>query len=131
MNEASPIPTPTERHSSWVQLPRPLWIGLVTIALIVVGTGLRFGLPTYRQQVAIREIERQGGTVEFEPKGPEWLRGLLGARRMEFFDDVIKVDLSNRGVNHGEIVATDDVLRHVGRLLGVTLLDLSDAHITD
>lgn len=74
-------------------LPRPLWIALATVVLIVVGLGLRFGLPIYRQQVAIREIERWGGSIDRKNGGPDWLRQLIGDERIEVFDRVDKVYL--------------------------------------
>ncbi len=57
-----------------VRLPRPLWIGLAAVALIVASLGFRYGAPIYRQQVAIREIERAGGSVIMNTGGPFWLR---------------------------------------------------------
>ena len=65
-----------------LRLPEPRWIFLSTIVLVVVGTGLRFGIPVYREQVAIREIEKLGGRVWTEPAGPAWLRERVGDERM-------------------------------------------------
>jgi len=77
--------TPEPRRSS-IRLPRPLWIGLATVALVVVAVGLGFGVPIYRQQVAIREIDRFGGWVAREPGGPDWLRRWTGSENI--FDEV-------------------------------------------
>ena len=65
--------TPPEPRKFSVQLPRPLWIGLTTVVLVVVAIGLRIGAPIYRQQVAIREIEVLDGSIRTEPTGPRWL----------------------------------------------------------
>ncbi len=57
-----------------IPLPRPLWIGVAAVVLVVVAVGLRIAVPIYRQQVAIREITRLRGKVRQVAWGPEWLR---------------------------------------------------------
>src|SRR5258708_4395822 len=76
--------TPNPRRFS-IRLPRPLWIGLATAALVVIAGILRVVIPAYRQQVAIREIRRNRGEVPTERAGPEWLRDSLGDERMKVF----------------------------------------------
>src|SRR5262249_61895470 len=61
-----------------IRLPRPLWIGMGAIVLVLTTIALRVGVPIYRQQVAIREIERLGGWVVTEERGPNWLRRWFG-----------------------------------------------------
>jgi len=104
--------------------PRPLWIGLAAVVLIVVAIGLQFGLPAYRQQIAIQEIERLGGSVKLQPRGPKWLRSWVGDERMRSFDDVIEVSLA-------ESNATDGTMRHVGRLTKVQSIWLDHTRVTD
>ncbi|MFN0053430.1 MAG: hypothetical protein ACKV0T_14700 [Planctomycetales bacterium] len=53
-------------------VPRPLWCVLATVMLIVVALALQFGVPIYRQQAAIREIERLGGAVDVSDGDPAW-----------------------------------------------------------
>ena len=84
---------PTEHRRFTVQLPRPLWIGLTTVVLFGAAVGLRFGVPIYRQHVAIREIELLGGAVSTTPGGPEWQRELkvsdyIRDKSEILFDDV-------------------------------------------
>ena len=67
---------------------------MATAVLVVVAVGLHFGFPIYRQQVAIREIERVGGSVETRDGGPEWLRDQVGAERMKLFDEVVVFNLN-------------------------------------
>ena len=100
--------TPEPRRFA-ISLPRPLWIGLATVVLIVVAVGLHFGVPIYRQHVVIREIERVGGNVETRPRGPKWLRERVGNERMKLFENVVQVSLATRP-------ATDFTLDHVGCL---------------
>ena len=71
-----------------MHLPRPLWIGVAAVVLIVASVGLGTFVPYYRQQVALREIERLGGIMKIEPGGPEWLRQRLGNERMKVFDKI-------------------------------------------
>lgn len=68
---ATTDPTTPESRRFSIRLPRPLWIGLATVVLVVVTIGLQFGVPIYRRHVAIREIERLGGKFETSKGGPE------------------------------------------------------------
>ena len=87
-----------------VRLPRPLWIGLGTLVLVIVAVGLRFGAPIYRQQRAVRLIERLGGIVEIEQRGPKWLHGWLGDERMEMFGTARKVFFVESEVTDADLV---------------------------
>src|SRR5262245_53069861 len=87
--------TPPRRS---IRLPRPLWIGLATAALVVVGVGLRFGVPIYQQHAAIREIERLGGNLDLRPRGPKWLRNWVSDKRMKPFDVVDRVEFGGRPI---------------------------------
>ena len=107
-----------------IRLPRPLWIGVAAVVLVVVAIGLQFGLPIYKQQSAIREIRRLNGGVEMRPRGPEWLRNRVGGERMKPFDDVILVDLTGTQ-------ATDATLGHVGLLTDLQRLSLAHTHVSD
>ena len=53
-------PTLPELRRFSIRLPRPLWIGLAAIVLVVVAVGLRVGVPIYRQQVALWEDCAEG-----------------------------------------------------------------------
>src|SRR5262245_16369971 len=121
-NPARPLPPEPRRFS--IRLPRPLWIGLAAVMLIVVGAGLQVGLPIWRQHAAIREIERVGGLVEMRPGGPEWLRGHLSDDLQNLFDEVVVIDLSNENV-------TDDTLARLRWLTNVQWLQLNDTQVTD
>lgn len=107
-----------------VHLPRPPWIFLATVVLVVVAIGLRIGLPSYRREVAIREIERLGGMVETRKCGPKWLRDWLGDKCIKFFDEVTFVVLDAPDVTDADLV-------HVMEMSKVEVLVLSNAQITD
>jgi hypothetical protein len=86
---AATDPIAIERRRFSIRLPRPLWIGLATVVLVVFAAGLKIGTTIYRQHVAFREIERVGGSVSTDPRGPEWLRDRVGDEWMKLTGDVV------------------------------------------
>src|SRR5665213_2074561 len=90
------------RFSTW--LPRPFWIGVAAVGLIILAIGLGIGVPMYRQHSAILEIQRLGGFVETNFGGPNWLRDLVGERWMQVFDEPSYIQF-------GEQSADDTVAR--------------------
>src|SRR5579863_3464242 len=104
--------------------PQTFWIFVLDVVLIFVGIWFQFGLPVYRQQVAIREIERVGGSVETRNAGPIWLRYWLGDERMELFDDVVRVSLDFNP-------AADAALGHVARISSLEELSLNSSEVSD
>jgi hypothetical protein len=89
MAATDPI-TPEPRRLS-IRLPRPLWIAVAAGVLLVTGTGLRIGVSIYRQQAAIREIERRGGIIGRHEAGPGWLRRVVGDDLMSAFDEIDEI----------------------------------------
>src|SRR5262245_28561163 len=67
MAHAARIPNLAEPHRLSLRLPHWGWLLLGTAVIVLLVSGLRFGLPAYRQHVAIREIERLGGQVNASP----------------------------------------------------------------
>ena len=125
MAAAAPNLNLFEPHRCSIRLPRPLWIGLATVVLIMIAAGLSVGLPIYWQSTAIREIERVGGSIiETRPRGPEWIRERVGSDLRELFEKVIRVDL-------GDTPATDTTLEHLNWLTSLEDLDLDNTQITD
>jgi hypothetical protein len=128
-----------------MRLPRPLWIGLATILLVVVGVGLRFGVPLYQRRSAIREIGHFNGTVQVRhPRGPQWLREWIGHERMEWIDEPDHVvfwadeaTLSRRSRFGGIVLATsgplidDAALTCVLGLPNLKSLDLAFSNVGD
>src|SRR4029077_1065447 len=89
---------------------------------------LHIGLPIYRQQVAIREIERCGGIVgyDFETRIPEWIRDLFDEDEMvplESLDRVVSVDLWMR--------ATDAMVAYLEELVSLKEINLAESPVTD
>jgi hypothetical protein len=122
MSATDPMTLDPRRFS--IRLPRPLWIGLFTGVLIVVATGLQIILPIWRQQRAIREIQRLGGRMVIENGGPEWLRARVGDEHMKYFDRVVGADLTVKSVD-------DSTLRHVAALDNLQALWLGNSRISD
>jgi hypothetical protein len=107
MSTPAPI-TPVPRRLS-IRMPRPLWIGLSAVGLVVVVLGLGIGVPIYRKHVAIRENERLGGRVWTEHSGPAWLRSCIGDEAMKVFDPVVEVALSGTGVTEDTVPVLKDL----------------------
>jgi len=136
------VPAEVQRFS--VRLPRPLLIGMAAAATGIAATGVQIGVPIYRQHVAIGEIEHFNGSVQLHPRGPEWLRQLIGAKRMEcvgkpwhvvFWAD--EATLMRRSRFGGRVVAiegpliNDTALACVLGLPGLEKLDLAFSNVTD
>src|SRR5438445_7032370 len=69
----APNSMPPEPRRFSIRVPRPLWIGLAAVVVVVAWAGLNFGLPIYRQQAAKKALEQRGAYIESEYHGPEWL----------------------------------------------------------
>lgn len=143
MSVAGPI-TPEPRRFS-LRLPRPLWIGVATVVIVILAVGTWFGIPVYHQQVAIREIEVSGSWVEVTRGGPDFLRRWIGDEWMKVFDIPKTVVIRGRGVAAAEQVKvlksvtalsfwstqiSDERLSCLESLSRLELLDLRDTAIT-
>ncbi len=140
--------TPNARRFS-IRLPRPLWIGLAALGLIVAAVVLQFGLPICRQQVAIAEIKRLGGQVEIPETAPGWLRRQLGHTRTKLFENATSVYFwRNRMVadshlscldglphlSYLSLTATrisDDGIKQLRKLRNLETIQLEETEITD
>jgi hypothetical protein len=89
-----------------LRLPRLLWIGLLTAALVVVAVGLGIGMPVYRQHVAWVELERLGAGIGHQQSVTSNFLRRVGYSYAEEFNDIVEVDFS-----HAE--PDDDALRVV------------------
>src|SRR5262245_3834716 len=131
-----------------IRVPRPFWIGVAAVVLVVVAIALQIGIPIYRQQVAIRRIKRLGGRAHTENGGPEWLRRWIGDERMSVFDEVVRVDLEGTNCSGDDLTGleglhrleflflgrteiTDNGLAHISRLPRLRRLDLRVTRVTD
>jgi len=97
---------------------------VATIALVVVSVGLMLGIPAYRQQTVVSEIERLGGKIEMRPRGPAWLRRACGERWAQRFDDIVEVRIR-------DTQADDSTLALIGRLAPLQRLWIANTRITD
>ena len=115
--------TPKPRRFA-IRLPRPLWIGAATAVTAIMAVGLRFGLPVYRQQAAVRNVYTTGGWVTTRSGGPDWLRERIGDERMKYFDEVERVEADGTGLH-------DSTLSGFRNLKGLTTLRLADTEVSD
>ena len=109
--------------------------------LMVVGAGsaLWIGLPAYRQRVAIREIERLGGSITTRKSGSTWLRRQVGDARMALFDDAIAVCVEDvgalmaipRATESRFEPATDATMSQLGKLTELETLILNCGFVSD
>src|SRR5260370_358254 len=145
-----PVPDTTTpgRRRFFFRLPRPAWIFLATVVLSVVAVGLIIGVPMYRQEAAIREIKRIGGSVRQVNGGPDWLRNLIGDEAVWPFDEVRLIALTDTQATHAlvELVEnltslevlwsndtqlTDAALESVKRLPHLRMLSFGNTRVTD
>jgi len=80
MATTDPLPPEPRRFS--IRLPRPLWIGVAAVVMAMLVIGLKIGLPIYREQTALREIQRLGGSIVMHPRGPAWFQRLVESERL-------------------------------------------------
>jgi Leucine-rich repeat (LRR) protein len=90
---ANASPMASEHRRISVRLPRPLWIGLAAVALIIASLGLRIGLPAYRRHAAMRRLEAAGAFISTYRIGPNWLREFLGPQLMRPFERIYDLNL--------------------------------------
>jgi hypothetical protein len=107
-----------------IRLPRPLWIGVSALVLIVASIGMSVGLPIYRQHRVYRTIHRLGGTCEVKYAGPDWLRTFLGYQRTTIFEVISVVRLGGTDFGDGDM----QVLCGLGTVEHVVL---SNTRVTD
>jgi len=126
------------------RLRRICWYSLAVVVLCVVGLLAYGSWRAEKQQAAIAVIERLGGTVEFEPGGPDWLRRWVGDERMKGFDRVgvvFRSEVSDRDLKPLSDISklkalkfwqiTDKGLRHLRGLTDLESLALNNTQITD
>jgi hypothetical protein len=114
--------TAVRRLPLW--LARPRRILLAVIGLSVIAGGLQIGLPAYRQRLAIRAVERLGGTVISEPVPPAWLPRWCRDRLARSLVSVWSIDLADSST-------TDADLACVAPLSGLHILNLDGTPTTD
>jgi hypothetical protein len=107
-----------------IPLPRPLWIGIATVALVGPAVGLHFGAHIFLEHLSVREIQRVGGGVETRPRAPQWLLDYFGKHWPKPLDEVIGVRLIDSG-------ATDATLADLRRLTSAQFIWLDNARVTD
>ena len=109
-----------------LRLPRPLWIGLAAVLVVVVDVGMRTGLPIYRQSAAARKVEQLGGWAVTRPAGPAWLQRWGATRLEKLFAEVEEIDFT-----FTETPVTDTDLACVDGLASLHRLDVNFKQITD
>ena len=114
---------PSSRRFS-IRLPRPLWIGLAGVVLLVPSVAVHFVVPVYRQHTAIEEIRRLGGEVRVSFRGPVVINEQFSRPINEAFGRVVVVDLSIPTV-------TDNDLKWLEYLPDVQTLGLNGSKVTD
>ena len=86
-----------------VRWPRPLWIGVAALVMIVVSVGMSVGLPVYRRNAALHEIHRLHGSCEVKYNGPRWLQRWLGYERSQTFSGISVVRLGGTDFGDGDM----------------------------
>ena len=79
------------------RLPHWGWCLLLTVAVIVAGTGLSIWLSYYHERLVIKRITSWGARVQTQKAEPAWLRDIAGEARMKErkdFDRATRIDLA-------------------------------------
>jgi hypothetical protein len=143
---SNPVTAETRRFS--IHVSRPLWIGVVTLGLVVTATGLLFGLPIYAKQRTVRKFFEMHVVTAHMRGEPNWLRRLGGDDWMQGFDQISSIDFSFADVGDDDLAAmsrlstlqhlvfdgssvTDAQLRHIRNLPRLASLGLNGTRITD
>lgn len=131
----SPNPMTPEPRRFSIRLPRPFWIGVAAISVVVFGVLIRFGVVAYRQQIALRGIDQIQRPHSFARartirRGPEWFRGWVGEGTMALFDDVQSLDLGYRQ-DLGSMQITDADVGRLSVLSDLRELRLDGTDVTD
>ena len=113
-----------------LRMLQSLWIGLVVATLLVIAVGLAAVAPIYREQIAIREIQRLRGSISRVHSSPEWARKLVGDERVEDFDEVDRVDFSFAQSIDPDAQFTDSDLACLRGLRGLRELSLWNTAVT-
>src|SRR6516162_7970557 len=88
-----------EQRGPSFRIPHPGWWLLGGAILGVVVLLLRIGVPYWRQDLLIKEVKRLGGSVTTHPRGPAWLRNLVGDEAMQGFDEVRGLSLAGTPID--------------------------------
>jgi len=124
-------------------LPRPFWIGVVTLVVFGCAAGLGLGVPIYRQRVVCREMAELGAEFETGQRGPEWLQ-----KYTPLGDVVIRIDLNDTDVADGDLIrlreltslevvsldrtpVTDAGVAHLVGMKNLHVLSLNQTKLTD
>lgn len=130
------------------------WPVVSVLCLAVLLVGVTFSLPLYRAHAARSCVERCGGRVATAPGGPDWLRALVGSRRLEPLDPVWQAQITFEALRQprstirecasqlpafsalrwlaltGTDVQDADIV-HVAQLKSLEILSLSSTALTD
>ena len=98
------VAVPDEQRRFSVRLPRPLWIGVAGVMILVAATLLTTGLRLHRQISAIDAIESQGGAVGTVRHRSAWQRNLLGHPTYRAFEVVEFVNWENGRISDADLV---------------------------
>jgi hypothetical protein len=114
----------TDSPQSRFRLPHWGWFLLMAVVLVVAALGLSIWMPHHREQAAIREVERIGGSVVLRHAIPPELQRLLAKLGIDPIYEVWQVDLGGSDI-------TDADLSLLHRLPNIESLCLNDTNVSD
>ena len=136
--------------ASFLDRPHLVWLGRLTVALIIVAAALRIAMPIYRQQATVEEIQRLGGWFHNLFRFPEdatppigvglrqldrltSLQGLSLSRSQITDSDLVLLErlTTLQALELGDTAVTDAGLTHLEGLLDLRELDLENTQVTD
>jgi hypothetical protein len=105
------------------RIPHPLWFGIVAVLMVVLCVVLSVWIPYQKEQIAIRKIERLGGSVEIHQGGSDLLREVGGADWIKY-DRVSEVEINDKRFG-------DEELKHLSYSTRIFRLSLNNTSISD
>ncbi|MBI3862241.1 MAG: hypothetical protein HY290_10135 [Planctomycetia bacterium] len=116
------------RARLWIPVSVRLFVAV--LALAGLGRAFGFGLHAYRQQAAIREVDRLGGKTLSVNRAPSWLKKWLSEGELRVFDEIQGVHFQDRRNPPIDDAGLAGLTKRLGRLKSVTYVTLDASRLT-
>jgi hypothetical protein len=131
-----------------LRTPQPLFLSLLTLALVTAGVGVRFGIPAYQKWSALKQLRQYADIGGTRRVGPEWPRGFVGPNCLDALDEYERIWFSQNPERFGRVhpslaiggwgrpsppprIVNDAVLACISNLPNLKEVDLRYTEISD